>query len=166
MVLIRDAVIHDLPAMLDIYNDAIRNTTATFDLEEQSLEQRELWFRKYGGKYPLIVAEAEGEVAGYCSLSPFRDKEAYARTTELSVYISEHHRGKGIGASLMKEILHRAAQLQYHTIIGGITDGNEASVRLHEKFGFEFIGRFKQVGYKFNQWQDVSFYQLILPPST
>lgn len=162
MVHIREAVIDDLPAILEIYNYAIRNLTATFDLKEQTLEQREAWFRKYGGEYPLIVAEIAGEVAGYSSLSPYNDKAAYSRTVELSVYLSEKHQGKGLGTALMEEILHRARKLQYHTIISGITNGNEASVRLHEKFGFQFAGCIKEVGFKFGEWQDVSYYQLML----
>ncbi|MGD8192111.1 N-acetyltransferase family protein [Brevibacillus ginsengisoli] len=162
MVLIRDAIEADLPEILDIYNDAIRNTVATFDLVEQSLEQRKLWFQKYGGKHPLIVAQSEGQVAGYCSLSTFREKDAYAKTTEISVYISEAHRGKGIASLLISEIIKRASLLGHHTIIAGITGGNEASVKLHKKFGFEFIGTFKEVGYKFDDWHDVHFYQLML----
>ena len=159
---IRNPVIEDLPAMLKIYNDAILNLTATFDLIEQTLEDRQPWFDQHGGKYPLIVAELDGEVVGYCSLSAFREKEAYDKTSEVSIYISTSHRGYGIGSALLKEILLRANELNYHTIIAGITSGNEGSVRLHEKFGFEFIGRFKEVGYKFNEWQSVDFYQLIL----
>ncbi|SDN12540.1 phosphinothricin acetyltransferase [Fictibacillus solisalsi] len=162
MVHIRDALLRDLPALLDIYNEAIRTLTATFDLEEQTLEQRKKWFEKYGGAFPLIVAKVDGKVAGYGSLSSFRDKEAYARTTEVSLYISSEFRGQGIGKELMKEILQRARNLGYHTVIGGITGGNESSVHLHKKFGFEFVGCLKEVGYKFDQWQDVHFYQLIL----
>ena len=110
----------------------------------------------------MIVAEVDGHVAGYASLSPFRDKEAYKDTTEISLYVSKDSRGGGIGRKLMEEILGRATQLNYHVIIAGITTGNEGSVRLHEKYGFEFIGRFKEVGFKFGEWQSVDFYQLIL----
>ncbi|WP_085520559.1 GNAT family N-acetyltransferase [Tuberibacillus sp. Marseille-P3662] len=162
MVYIREAVLDDLPAMLDIYNDAIRNLTVTFDLEEETLEERRGWFESHGGQYPLIIAELDGEVVGYGCLSAFRDKAAYAYSTELSIYISRYHRGYGIGHSLMKEIISRAAQLGYHTVIGSITAGNEASVHLHKKFGFEFVSRFKEVGFKFGEWQDVDFYQLII----
>lgn len=162
MVQIRDAVLHDLPAMLAIYNHAIRNLIATFDLEEQSLEQREVWFHQHGHNYPLIVAESEGIVVGYSCLSSFRAKPAYARSTELSIYIAENQRGKGIGTALMAEILRRAEQLEYHTVISGITGGNEASVRLHENFGFVFVGKFQEVGFKFGEWQDVHFYQRML----
>ncbi len=162
MIYIRDAVRADLPAILDIYNDAIETLTATFDLEEQTLEERAKWFEKYGGRYPLIVAEQDGEVAGYSCLSSFREKPAYGKTVELSIYISANKRGFGIGNALMKEILHRAALLEYHTVIGGITAGNEASVKLHEKFGFTLVGHLQEVGFKFGEWQDVCFYQLIL----
>jgi L-amino acid N-acyltransferase len=162
MIHIRDAVIDDLPAMLEIYNDAVRNLTATFDLEEHSLEQRKVWFQQHGGKFPLIVAILEDQVVGYCCLSSYRDKPAYAKSTELSIYISEKFRGNGIGTSLMKEIIERAKELEYHTMIGGITSGNEVSVKLHEKFNFAFVGRFQEVGYKFGEWQHVDFYQLIL----
>lgn len=159
---IRDARIEDLPALLDIYNDAIRNLTATFDLVEQTLEERKIWFKKYGGNYPLIVAEFDGEIAGYCGLSPYNSKEAYAKTVEVSIYLSDKYRGNGIGLTLMKEIIQRARELQFHTIIAGITEGNDASVKLHEKFGYEYAGRLKEVGFKFEQWQHVLYYQLIL----
>lgn len=162
MLQIRNAVLSDLPAMLEIYNDAIRNLTATFDLEEQTLDERKIWFEKYGGKYPLIVAELEGQVVGYSCLNPFREKPAYLHSAELSVYISSMHRGQGIGSALMQEILNRATQLGYHTVIGSITAGNEVSIKLHERFGFKFVGCFKEVGLKFEEWHDVHFYQLMI----
>ncbi|MDR7072027.1 GNAT family N-acetyltransferase [Fictibacillus barbaricus] len=162
MIHIREAVQHDLPEILEIYNYAIKHLTATFDLNEQTLDERLSWFTKFNEKYPLIVAIEENKVIGYSCLSPFRDKPAYAKSTELSIYMHWNHQGKGIGNKLMKEILHRADTLGYHTVIGGITGGNEGSVYLHKKFGFEFVGCFKEVGFKFNEWQDVHFYQRML----
>lgn len=162
MLRIRDAVVSDVPAMMEIYNEAIRNSTVTFDLEEKTLEERMKWFQKYGGKYPLIVAEHDKQVVGYCGLNRFREKDAYSSTTELSIYIDKNYRGKKIGSQLMKEIIERAKRLGYHTIISGITDKNEASFKLHEKFGFECVGCFRQVGFKFDRWLDVYFYQRIL----
>ncbi|MBM4765208.1 GNAT family N-acetyltransferase [Bacillus sp. B15-48] len=159
---IRDAMIEDLPSMLAIYNEAIRNLTATFDLVDQTIEEREKWFHKFNRKYPLIVAEHNGEIAGYCGLSAYNPKAAYANTVELSIYLSEKHRGYGIGGKLMMEVIKRAKKLGYHTIIAGITEGNDASVKLHEKFGFEIAGRLKEVGYKFGKWQNVLYLQLIL----
>jgi L-amino acid N-acyltransferase len=162
MIKIRDAVIDDLPTMLEIYNDAVKNLTATFDLEEHSLEQRKVWFQQHGGRFPLIVALIDDLVVGYCCLSPYRDKPGYSRSTELSIYLSKEHRGKGIGTFLMKELVSRTRQLGFHTLIGGISSGNIASIKLHEKFGFSFVGRFLEVGFKFGEWQHVDFYQLIL----
>jgi len=159
---IRQATLEDLPEMLAIYNDAILHLTATFDLVEQQLEERGRWFDQHGGRNPLIVAEVEGSIAGYASLSPFREKEAYKDTTEISIYLSGDYRGQGIGKALMAEIIKLAEQLEYHVIIAGITTGNEGSVHVHKKFGFEFIGTFKEVGFKFGEWQSVDFYQLIL----
>lgn len=157
---IRSAVLADLPMILRIYNHMIATSAATFDLEEQTLEQRLEWFHHYGGKYPLIVAVEEGQVVGYCSLSMFRTKPAYDRTAEVSVYIDPVCQGRGIGKHLLAEILRLGKELNYHAIIAGITTGNEVSIRLHEQFGFTFVGRFREVGWKFDQWQDVDFYQL------
>ncbi|WP_035986886.1 GNAT family N-acetyltransferase [Brevibacillus agri] len=159
---IREAVLDNLPAMLAIYNHAIAHLAATFDLEPQSLAQREVWFHKHTEAHPLLVAEADGQVVGYCCLSPFREKPAYSKTVELSVYIDAQQRGRGVGTALMSDILQRAEQLGYHTVISGITGGNEASVRLHEKFGFTLAGKFREVGFKFGEWHDVHFYQLML----
>ncbi|MGG6314606.1 N-acetyltransferase family protein [Paenibacillus macerans] len=159
MIAVREAMLEDLPEMLAIYNEAVVNSTATFDLEEQSLQERKVWFRNHGGRYPLIVAEVQGKVAGYCSLSPFRAKPAYAGSAELSVYLAAEFRGQGIGTALTLDILKRAEMLGYHTVISCVVGGNEASRKLHEKFGFEHIGCFKEVGRKFGEWQDVHFYQ-------
>ncbi|MBL0389488.1 N-acetyltransferase [Tumebacillus sp. ITR2] len=162
MVTIRKARIEDLPAMLSIYNRAVETTTATFDLELQTYERREAWFHKYDDQHPLIVAEKDGKIAGYGCLSKFRDKPAYRNSVENSVYIDERYQRQGIGKALLEELLKLARDAGYHTVIAGITVGNEGSVKLHEAFGFVLCGRFRQVGYKFDAWQDVEFYQLML----
>jgi L-amino acid N-acyltransferase len=162
-IVVRDARRRDLPALLEIYNDAITSLPATFDLEPQTLRQRSKWFAEHGGRYPLIVAESEGRVLGYASLSSFRDKPGYSKSVEDSVYVHKDARGKGVGKALMKEILSRAVRLGYHTVIAGIVPPNQASVRLHEGFGFAYVGNFREVGFKFSRWQDVAFYQLFLP---
>lgn len=162
MIKIRSAETVDLDQITRIYNWAVINTTATFDIVEQTLEKRKDWFEHYGGLYPLIVAEIEGRVVGYSSLSKFREKEAYAKTVELSVYVDQEFHGRGIGTLLMEKILNMAEELGHHAVVSGITAGNEISIKMHEKFGFKFCGCFKEVGYKFGKWQDVLFYQLIL----
>ncbi|MCL6456803.1 MAG: GNAT family N-acetyltransferase, partial [Gorillibacterium sp.] len=150
----------DVPAILRIYNYSIETSAATFDLEPQTLEYRLEWFSHYGDHYPLIVAEWEGITVGYSSLSQFRTKPAYDPTVELSVYIDEAYQGKGIGNRLVEEMLARGKALGFHSVISGITAGNEVSVKMHDKFGFRLIGSFKEVGMKFGKWHDVLFYQL------
>lgn len=161
-ITIRYAVREDLPILLDIYNHAIMHTAATFDLAAQSIDEREGWFSQFGERYPLIVAEREGCVAGYCCLTAFRSKPAYSRTAELSIYLDRDCRGSGIGTALMERIIGIARERRFHVIIAAITGGNETSVRLHHKFGFVPIGVFKEVGFKFDAWQDVHFFQLTL----
>lgn len=163
MLTIREALAEDVEGILEIYNGAIARTTATFDLEPQTLEERMKWFSHYGGNYPLIVAVTEeGRVAGYSSLSEFRTKPAYRPTVEVSIYIHDEFQGQGLGNRLMTDILGRARDLNYHTVIAGITADNQISVKMHLKFGFELAGTFREVGYKFDAWHDVLFYQLLL----
>jgi L-amino acid N-acyltransferase len=165
VIQIRNAELADLPRLLEIYNYSVRTSAATFDLEEQTFSQRAEWFSHYGEKHPLLVALVDGVVAGYSSLSRFRTKPAYDKTVESSVYVDRAYHGQGIGKKLMVEILQRATELGHHTVIAGITGGNEASVRLHISLGFQFIGCFREVGFKFGEWQDVHFYQLFLDSS-
>jgi L-amino acid N-acyltransferase YncA len=158
-VMIRNAKFEDLPGILRIYNYVVKTSAATFDLKEQTIEERRNWFFEHGERYPLIVAEQNGQVIGYSSLSKFRDKPGYNRTVESSVYVEERFQGMGIGKRLMREILDRAVGLGYHVVIAGIAGGNERSERLHLSLGFQCIGFFKEVGFKFGSWQDVSFYR-------
>lgn len=161
-ILIREAKNEDLEQLTAIYNWAVENTTASFDFSKQSIEKRREWFSHYGGTHPLIVAEVDGRVLGYSSLSKFRDKEGYARTVEVSVYIHPDFHGKGIGTRLLSEIINKGKALGHHVIVAGITAGNDVSIRMHERFGFKLCGHFSEVGYKFGEWQDCLFYQLIL----
>ncbi|UUZ80411.1 N-acetyltransferase family protein [Paenibacillus sp. P26] len=161
-LIIRKAVKADVPLMLTIYNEVVRKSSATFDLEEQSLEQRLDWFAKFDDRHPLLVAEVNGKVAGYCGILPFRPKPAYAQTVEVSIYIDELMQGNGIGQALLQKILELAKSIGHHNIIAGIVGENNGSVRLHEKMGFTLVGTFLEVGYKFGQWHDISFYQRLL----
>lgn len=162
MITIRNATAADVPAILDIYNEEVATGTATFDLEPQTLEARMEWFSHYGERYPLIVAELDGQVAGYCNLSQFRTKPAYDATVELSIYLDGKYHNQGIGTQLMNEIIKRGKALGFHTIVACITVGNDGSVRFHKRFGFQLVATFKEVGYKFNRWLDVYFFQLML----
>ncbi len=159
---IRKALLTDLPALLDIYNYEVLNGTATFDLTAQTLEQRKVWFDAHNiGNHPLYVADINGIAAGYVSLSAYREKEAYRSTVELSVYIHPEYRGKGLATKLMEFIIDEARRDEsIHTVVSVITSGNEASVKLHEKFGFTFGGTLKEVGMKFGRYLDIDNYYL------
>ena len=161
-LMIRKAVMSDLPAMTEIYNYEVTNGVATFDLEPKSVEDRKGWFSEHNvDNHPLYVAQVGSDVAGYASLSKYREKEAYKSTVELSIYISPAYRGKGIATALMGFILDEAKKdPTIHTVVSVITSGNSTSERLHEKFGFEFCGRIREVGFKHGRYLDISNYRL------
>ena len=163
MVQTREATIEDLPSILEIYNDAILNTTAVYDYKPHTLEMRKQWFdAKQQQGFPVFVAEEDGEIVGFSSIGPFRAWEAYKYSVENSIYVKEGCRGKGIGKLLLKPLIEAARQLNLHTIIAGIDATNEVSIKLHAQFGFEEVAYFKQVGYKFGRWLDLKFMQLIV----
>ncbi|AEY64322.1 GNAT family N-acetyltransferase [Clostridium sp. BNL1100] len=160
---IREAIEADLPKITDIYNWAVKNTTASFDINPQTIEQRAVWFSHYkGNRFPLIVYVEEGEVAGYASLSEFRAKEGYKKTCELSVYVHPDFQKRGIGNKLMDYIIRLGKEAGYHVIISCITTDNKVSIKMHEKTGFKLCGEMKEVGYKFGRYLDCLFYQLFL----
>ena len=161
-VIIRPAIESDVPAILDIYNDAILNTTATFDIEPQTLEEKLAWFHETQHPYAVLVAERDGEVLGWACLRPFRAKAAYRFTAENSVYIRTDCFAQGIGRALMTRLLEIAAANGFRTVIAGIALENPASVHLHESLGFTPVGVEREVGYKFERWIDVLWMQKML----
>lgn len=162
--MIRTAQLTDMPELLDIYNYEVLHGTATFDLHPKAMEERMVWFYEHNkDNHPLIVAELDGKAVAYASLSPYREKEAYAATVELSVYVSPDYRRRGIARRLIEAILDEArSRDDIHTVISVITGGNEASIRLHEEFGFEFCGCLREVGVKFGRKLDIVNYQLLV----
>lgn len=161
---IRQAGEADLPAILDIYNDAILHTTSVYNYKPHTPDMRREWFRqKQQDGLPVLVAVLDGQVAGFSTYGPFRPWAAYKYTAEISVYIAPQHRGKGIAKLLYPPLFELAGKQQLHVLVAGIDASNEASIRLHRHFGFENAGLFRQVGYKFGQWLDLVFMQLILP---
>jgi len=157
----RKAQVNDLDAITEIYNEAIEKTVATFDSQPKTREEQESWFHQHGGKYPIIVAELEGGIVGWASLSQWSDRCAYSDTAEISLYILEKYQGRGIGRELMKVIVEEGRKAGLHTVVARIADGNEISVHLHESAGFEHIGIMREVGRKFGMVLDVHLMQLI-----
>jgi L-amino acid N-acyltransferase len=148
----------DLNWITDIYNDAILNLTATFDTVPKSLVEQQEWFDKHGSSHPLLVARG----LGWASLSAYSDRCAYSSSAEVSVYVAENSRGKGVGDALMKELIVRAKKIGLHTLISRIADKNPPSIALHLRHGFVLAGTLREVGVKFGRKLDVDFYQLIL----
>lgn len=161
MIIIRKATIDDLPAITEIYNQAILTTTATFDTEPKSLDDQKVWFESHSYKYPLLVAEEDRKVTGWASLSKWSDRCAYSDTAEISLYIDEKQRGKGIGRKLLEAIIREGEKTGIHSIIARIAEGNEVSIHLHQSIGFEHIGVMKEVGRKFGRLLDVHLMQKI-----
>ncbi len=161
---LRAAQSSDLPAILDIYNHAVLNTTASWDYEPSTLDQRTRWFEqhKHLGLPVLVAVDEAGTIVGWGALSEFREKIGYQYTVEFSVYVAADHRRRGIGRLIVLALIDSACALGKHIIVGGVDASNEASVRLHEALGFEKVAHFKQVGYKFDRWLDLIFFQRVL----
>lgn len=163
-MLIRPATRSDIPAILDIYNEVVINTTASYDYEPITLDARMAWFEAHASAgYPVYVAEDEGQgVVGWSSLSEFRARIGYRFTVEDSVYIAPGYRGRGLGRQLLAPLIEQARLRGYHAIIAAIDADNVASIRLHAGFGFERVACLRQVGYKFGRWLDVVYMQLLV----
>ncbi|MEM6519529.1 MAG: N-acetyltransferase family protein [Cyanobacteria bacterium P01_D01_bin.71] len=161
--LIRPASEADLASILDIYNDAILNTTAVYDYAPHTLAMRQSWLAaKQQAALPVIVAELQGQVAGFGALGAFRAWQAYQYTVENSLYVAANHRGQGLGKQLLAHLIAAAEQMQFHAMVAGIDADNTISLKLHEQFGFQEVAHFHQVGYKFNRWLDLKFMQRLL----
>lgn len=161
--MIREATAKDLMDILEIYNDAILNTTAVYDYKAHTLDERTQWYekKKQDGD-PLLVFEKDDKVLAFATFGPFRAWPAYKYTIEHSVYVHKDYRNAGIATQLMQEIIKVANAREYATLVAGIDAANESSIKMHEKMGFKFSGVIKKAGFKFDKWQDLAFYQLDL----
>ena len=150
--MIRRAVLQDIPALMDIYNEAILHTTATFDTEVKDMENRKAWFAEHNGRYVIYVDVEDGKVAGYASLSRYRDRKAFDPAVEISIYVHKDYRGRGIGRSLMEKVLAYAAECdEIDTVIS----------LMHEVYGFEYCGQIKNAGTKFGRKLSLNAYQIL-----
>ena len=156
---VRAAGASDLEAILDIYNHAVVNSTATFDMLPRTLEAHEAWFAAHVSPYPVIVWDEESRVLGWGSISSYSTRPGYRFTGELSVYVRDDARRRGIGEALLRELIGLGATHGLHALVGRVCVENEASCRLAEKTGFRCSGVMEEVGYKFDRWLDVAIYQ-------
>lgn len=161
---IRRAVINDVQDCLAIYNYEVEHGVATLDLEPRTLEEWHEWYNAHSDEHhPIIVGTIDDVVVGYASLSPYRLKDAFKSTVELSIYIHKDYRGQGVATQLMKRILEMAkADTMIHNVVSVITAGNEESTKLHNRFGFTYCGLTPEVGFKHGKYQDTETYALLV----
>jgi L-amino acid N-acyltransferase YncA len=161
-VAIRLAVAADLPTINDIYNHYVLHSTCTYQETPEPLEARREWFAKHGPAHPVTVAEIDGKIVGWGSLSAYHARSAYRNTVESSVYLHHEFLRRGIGSAILEDLIGRARAIGHHAIVAGADAEQSASVALHLKFGFETVGHFKQLGFKFGRWLDVIYMELLL----
>lgn len=153
----------DAEAIRAIYNVEVAESTVTFDMVPRTLDEQVVWIDEHSGGHPAIVAvDGDGSVIGFGSLSPWRERPAYAGSVEDSVYVHRDHRGRGVGRLLLDELVRLGRDHGFHTVIARIVGGHEASIALHAVCGFDQVGIEREVGRKFKQWLDVVLMQRIL----
>jgi phosphinothricin acetyltransferase len=164
-LLVRPAVLADVPAMAAIYNHYVETSHATFDIVAVSLENRRAWFKGFGeqGPFRLVVAERDGTLLGYAGSGKFREKAAYATSVEMTVYVHPEALGLGVGARMYDRLFELLAGEPIHRAYAGITLPNPASLALHRRFGFRDLGVYDEVGYKLGQYWSVQWLEKRMP---
>ena len=153
----------DADATRAIYNREVAESTVTFDMVERSLEEQRAWVASHRGAHAAVVAvDDDHTVLGFGSLSPYRSRPAYAPTVEDSVYVHREHRGQGVGRQLLEDLVERAREHGFHSVIARIVGGHAASIALHDRCGFEYAGTEREVGRKQSRWLDVVLMQRML----
>jgi L-amino acid N-acyltransferase YncA len=160
---VRPATDLDAEAIRGIYNPEVLDSTVTFDLVPRTLEEQLAWQHRRGGAHVVLVAVDDADqVVGYGSLSPYKDRAAYATTVEDSVYVARDRQGQGVGRLLLTELVATGTAHGFHSMVARIVGGHDASIRLHAGLGFEIIGTEREVGRKFGRWLDVVLMQKLL----
>jgi phosphinothricin acetyltransferase len=167
-VVVRDAVVADLPATLAIYNELIGTTTIAWSEAPQTLAERAAWFGDQQRRgFPTLVAVVGDEIVGMTAFGDFRDSihwPGYRYTAELSIHVRGDRRGDGIGRILMAALIARARVQGVHVLVAGIDADNVDSIRFHERFGFVEVARMPETGFKFGHWLDLVLMQLVVSP--
>jgi phosphinothricin acetyltransferase len=164
LVTLRPAAESDLAAINEIYNYYVLHSSCTYQEDPETLDDRRQWFSLRSARHPAIVAELNGRVVGWGSLSAYQSRCAYRHTVENSVYVHHDHHRLGVGSTILRDLISRAHAQGLHAIIAGIDREQAGSIALHAKFGFHQVGHFEQVGFKFGRWLDVIYMELILSP--
>ena len=159
---IRPVTLSDAEAITEIYNHYIKETAITFEVEPITVEEMASRIREISANFPYFVYEEKGKVLGYCYAHLWKQRAAYSKTLETTIYLDKNATRRGIGSLMVKHLIELCREQGYHALIACITEGNEASVRMHEKLGFKQVSEFKEVGQKFGQWLGVVDLEYIL----
>ncbi|MBL4655842.1 MAG: N-acetyltransferase [Bacteroidia bacterium] len=160
--MIRPAESEDANEISEIYNYYILNTTVTLEETPVGVVAMRERIQYSTSKFPWMVYEKAGQVSGYAYASEWKSRCSYKHSVESTVYLRQGEMKKGVGSMLYIELIKQLRNLEFHAVIGGIALPNEASIGLHEKLGFEKVAHFKEVGYKFEKWIDVGYWELII----
>ena len=158
---VRKVKLQDCEQLAEIYNFYILNTYHTFENLPVSAAEIQNRVSQITVNYPFLVYEENNQISGYAYAAGYKPREAYVYSAEVSIYLRDGSCGKGIGKSLYQKLLDELSRTNIHAMIAGIALPNEASVRLHEKFGFEKVAHFREVGFKLGRWIDVGYWELI-----
>lgn len=159
---VRQATVDDLEAINHIYNYYVLESTATYAVEPESMENRKSWFLNHTSRHPVIVAAFSGRVLGWGSLSQYHSRCAYSQTVENSIYVHHEWHRRGIGRRLLQALISLACIHRHHTIVALISADQTASIALHQSLGFQVAGRLREVGRKFDRWLDVVHMQRMI----
>jgi len=160
--MLRPARTEDAARICDIYNHYVRETVVTFEETPVSVAEMAQRIADITVRLPWLVWEEEGALLGYAYASPWKVRAAYRHSVEASIYLAPHATGRGIGSSLYKALIDDLQRRDIHAVIGGAALPNPASVALHERLGFQKVAQFKEVGFKFGRWVDVTYWELVL----
>jgi len=158
---IRPVSLIDAAQVAEIYNYYVQNTHHTFETEPLSGEEMEQRIIKVTKDYPFLIAEDDGEIFGYAYATQFKLRQAYAFSAEVSIYVRNAAKQKGIGTQLYMQLFDELAETDIHAIVAGISLPNEPSIKFHEKLGFSKVAHFREVGYKLGRWVDVGYWEFI-----
>lgn len=160
-MIIRKVEVEDAEQIAGIYNFYILNTHHSFEIEAVSLEEMRNRISDINRNYPYLIAEENKEILAYAYASCYKPRSAYKHSVEVSVYVKNDLKQKKIGTKLYERLFDELSKINVHAVIAGISLPNEASVKLHERFGMEKVAHFREVGFKFNRWIDVGYWELI-----
>ncbi len=156
---IRKVTLEDAETVGEIYNYYIQNTHHTFETEPLTVERTRRRIGKIIDKYPFLVAEQDGGIFGYAHAAPFKLRQAYEHSAEVSIYVKNDAKQRGIGSMLYEKLFEKLEDTDIHALVAGISLPNDGSIKFHEKLGFEKVAHFKEVGYKLGRWIDVGYWE-------